>query len=115
MPAARPGALFFLTAFLTGFAGRAFFLTAFFFAIVLAVVGRTADANMSARTYLAWRFDGAPLLVFVFALSTLPVGVLAQSNRIDTVTPSAPDLAAYGKYAIGVRTIQRPTRTGRTS
>ena len=46
------------------------------------------------------------LLVLVFALSTLPGSVLAQSNRIDTVTPSAPDLAAYGKYAIGVRTIQ---------
>jgi len=46
------------------------------------------------------------LFVFVFALSLLPGSVLAQSNRIDTVTPSAPELAAYGKYAIGVRTIQ---------
>src|SRR5471030_2437104 len=31
---------------------------------------------------------------------------LAQQNRIDTVTPSAPELASYGKYAIGVRTLQ---------
>ena len=31
---------------------------------------------------------------------------LAQSNRVDTVTPSAPELAAYGKYAVGVRTLQ---------
>ena len=46
------------------------------------------------------------LFVFVFALSLLPGSVLAQSNRIDTVTPSAPELAAYGKYAIGVRTNQ---------
>jgi predicted dienelactone hydrolase len=30
----------------------------------------------------------------------------AQSNRIDIVTPTAPELASYGKYAIGVRTIQ---------
>ena len=27
-------------------------------------------------------------------------------NRIDTVTPSAPELAAYGPHDIGVRTIQ---------
>src|SRR5688572_18525857 len=27
-------------------------------------------------------------------------------NRIDTVTPAAPELAAYGPHAIGVRTIQ---------
>jgi predicted dienelactone hydrolase len=46
------------------------------------------------------------LLALVVALSTLPGSALAQSNRIDTVTPSAPELAAYGKYAIGVRTIQ---------
>ena len=30
----------------------------------------------------------------------------AQQNRIDTVTPSAPELAAYGPHDIGVRTIQ---------
>jgi predicted dienelactone hydrolase len=46
------------------------------------------------------------LFVLVFALSVPPGSVLAQSNRIDTVTPSAPELASYGKYAIGVRTIQ---------
>src|SRR5207249_9165712 len=32
--------------------------------------------------------------------------VLAQTNRIDTVAPSAPELAAYGPFAIGVRTLQ---------
>jgi predicted dienelactone hydrolase len=40
------------------------------------------------------------------ALIALAGTVLAQSNRIDIVTPSAPELAPYGKYAIGVRTIQ---------
>jgi predicted dienelactone hydrolase len=40
------------------------------------------------------------------ALIALTGGALAQSNRIDTVTPSAPELAPYGKYAIGVRTVQ---------
>jgi len=32
--------------------------------------------------------------------------VAAQQNRIDIVTPSAPELAAFGPNAIGVRTIQ---------
>jgi predicted dienelactone hydrolase len=32
--------------------------------------------------------------------------VSAQQNHIDTITPSAPDLAAYGPMNIGVRTIQ---------
>jgi len=41
-------------------------------------------------------------LVVVFAT----VGVVAQQNRIDTVTPSAPELASYGSHDIGVRTIQ---------
>jgi predicted dienelactone hydrolase len=30
----------------------------------------------------------------------------ARQNRIDTVTPAAPELAAYGQHAIGVRTVQ---------
>ena len=46
------------------------------------------------------------LFVLVIAVCLLPGSVLAQSNRIDTVTRSAPELAAYGKYPIGVRTIQ---------
>ena len=33
-------------------------------------------------------------------------GLLAQQNRIDVVTPSAPELAAHGPLSIGVRTIQ---------
>ena len=41
--------------------------------------------------------------------SSLPLAaavVAAQQNRIDTVTPTAPELAAYGPHDIGVRTIQ---------
>ena len=37
-------------------------------------------------------------------------GVLAQQNRIDTVTQVAPEFAAYGKYDIGVRTITATDR-----
>lgn len=33
------------------------------------------------------------------------VGVVAQQNRIDVVTPAAPELAAFGPHHIGVRTI----------
>jgi predicted dienelactone hydrolase len=50
----------------------------------------------------------------LFTLVTVSIafasGALAQSNRIDTVTPSAPELAPYGKYAIGVRTLQATDR-----
>jgi predicted dienelactone hydrolase len=46
------------------------------------------------------------VLLFLFVLSSLPSGATAQTNRIDTVTPLAPELAVYGRYAIGVRTIQ---------
>jgi predicted dienelactone hydrolase len=35
----------------------------------------------------------------------LSVPVLAQQNRIDIVTPSAPELAAFGAHDIGVRTL----------
>ena len=34
----------------------------------------------------------------------------AQQNRIDVVTPLAPELATYGKYGIGVRTLQATDR-----
>ena len=45
-----------------------------------------------------------PIAVFILILATALVA--AQQNRIDTVTPSAPELAAYGALPIGVRTIQ---------
>jgi predicted dienelactone hydrolase len=44
------------------------------------------------------------LLAVVLALSS--VAVFAQQNRIDVVTPNAPELAAFGTDDIGVRTIQ---------
>ncbi len=32
--------------------------------------------------------------------------VVAQENRIDTVRPDAPELASFGDYDIGVRTLE---------
>ena len=46
------------------------------------------------------------VVAFVFAVLTVGASAFAQSNRIDIVTPSAPELAGYGTYAIGVRTLQ---------
>jgi len=48
-------------------------------------------------------------LLAVFAL--LATGqLIAQQNRVDGVTPMAPDLAAYGPLAVGVRTITATDR-----
>src|SRR5687768_2175767 len=44
-------------------------------------------------------------LVLVVLAIFATVNVVAQQNRVDTVTPSAPELAAYGPHTIGVRTI----------
>jgi predicted dienelactone hydrolase len=43
------------------------------------------------------------VLIVSLALTT---NAIAQQNHIDSVTPAAPELASYGKYAIGVRTMQ---------
>lgn len=48
----------------------------------------------------------AALLLVALALA----GLAAQTNRIDTVSPTAPELAAYGPRDIGVRTIQATDR-----
>jgi predicted dienelactone hydrolase len=45
-------------------------------------------------------------LVIGFATFAVSAASFAQSNRIDIVTPSAPELAAYGAHPIGVRTLQ---------
>jgi predicted dienelactone hydrolase len=50
------------------------------------------------------------LIIWTVAAVALAGGALAQSNRIDTVTPAAPELAPYGSYAIGVRTLQATDR-----
>src|SRR3954470_11781643 len=50
------------------------------------------------------------LVIGTVAAMALAGSALAQSNRIDTVTPSAPELAPYGRYAIGVRTLQATDR-----
>jgi len=49
-----------------------------------------------------------PLRLIPLAALTLvlaAVGAVAQTTRIDVVTPIAPELAAYGRYAVGVRTL----------
>ncbi len=44
---------------------------------------------------------------FGFVIAAIAaVTAAAQTNRIDTVTPMAPELASYGPQAIGVRTIE---------
>ena len=40
------------------------------------------------------------------AIVLVAAGVFAQDNRIDVVTPFAPELASYGSHSIGVRTVQ---------
>jgi len=49
------------------------------------------------------RFANRALLLFV--LNAISVTGFAE-NRIDTQRPDAPELAAYGKYAIGVKTLE---------
>lgn len=44
-----------------------------------------------------------PIALFIILASAL---VVAQQNRIDTITPWAPELSAYGPNDIGVRTMQ---------
>jgi predicted dienelactone hydrolase len=46
------------------------------------------------------------VLVFLFVVLAAGGSAFAQSNRIDIVTPSAPELASYGTFAIGVRTLE---------
>src|SRR5215475_7419037 len=46
------------------------------------------------------------LLLVPAVLVALPITASAQNNRIDVVTPLAPELAGYGTHTIGVRTIQ---------
>ena len=47
----------------------------------------------------------SPIVVLAL-LTSLAVPARAQNNRIDVVTPLAPELASYGEHTIGVRTIQ---------
>lgn len=46
----------------------------------------------------------------IVGLALAGAGALAQPNHIDIVTPSAPELAAYGPHAVGVRTITATDR-----
>ena len=46
------------------------------------------------------------ILLVVALVASLVGAATAQNNRIDIITPLAPELASYGQYDIGVRTIQ---------
>jgi predicted dienelactone hydrolase len=49
-------------------------------------------------------------LVAAIACAAAAPSALAQQNHIDTIAPLAPELAAYGQYDVGVRTIQATDR-----
>jgi predicted dienelactone hydrolase len=49
-------------------------------------------------------------LLLVIVLAAVAGSAFAQQNRIDTITPFAPELASYGKYDVGVRTISATDR-----
>jgi predicted dienelactone hydrolase len=46
-----------------------------------------------------------PKRLFAILLACTSTGVLAHDNRIDVVLPGAPELARFGEYDIGVRTL----------
>jgi predicted dienelactone hydrolase len=50
------------------------------------------------------------LLCAVVVAAALAAQAVAQDNRIDRVTPAAPELASYGTFDIGVRTITATDR-----
>ena len=47
-----------------------------------------------------------PVALIAILTGTLAAAASAQQNRVDTITPMAPELASYGTYDIGVRTLQ---------
>src|SRR5262245_14447385 len=63
--------------------------------------GQIVSSPMPSRAF----FLRQPMVVCSL-LASLTLTAVAQTNRIDVVTPLAPELAAYGEHAIGVRTIQ---------
>jgi len=44
--------------------------------------------------------------VLLFLVMVTVMGGFAQDNHIDSIRPDAPDLAPYGKFAIGMKTLQ---------
>jgi predicted dienelactone hydrolase len=66
---------------------------------------RRVVASGFSRTLLGALMIRRVVLSFV-ATCLIAGSALAQNNRVDVVAPSAPELATYGKYAVGVRTIQ---------
>mgnify|MGYP000647375489 CR=1 FL=1 len=46
------------------------------------------------------------LIALAICLQVHVLPALAQTNRIDMISPFAPELAQFGRYPIGVRTIE---------
>jgi predicted dienelactone hydrolase len=46
------------------------------------------------------------MLIWATGVMSLSAAEAVPENRIDTIRPDAPELAAYGEYAIGVRTLK---------
>lgn len=67
-------------------------------------VGESPNSRQIGRSSI----DNFSLVAVLVALGSV-VG-FAQQNRIDVVTPSAPELAAFGPHDIGVRTIRATDR-----
>lgn len=52
--------------------------------------------------FIREKFAGALLMVLLVGSGS----ALSQTNRIDQVRPDAPELAAFGEFAVGVRTLE---------
>ncbi len=49
-------------------------------------------------------------ILVMLCIALVAKAATAQTNRIDTVSPMGPELASYGRYAIGVRTLSATDR-----
>jgi predicted dienelactone hydrolase len=64
-------------------------------------------ARLTPSRYASMRNSMVARVVSLLIAVGLAAGsALAQQNHIDTIAPVAPELASYGSYDIGVRTIQ---------
>lgn len=54
----------------------------------------------------AWLKSAALLLVTLLVMGVMSEASVAQTNPIDQVRPGAPELASFGDFAVGVRTLE---------
>ena len=70
------------------------------------LASRAPRSGILASYFMLGTLARRSTVVLVILAVALGGRAFAQQNHIDTVTPSAPDLAAYGTYDIGVRTLR---------